>query len=85
VQLGDWITDERVRLLAAGLLPQSTATDQAQYRAIALLSQQVRAQAYTLATSDSFTLIAWVAAAYLLLMLFLRPNKISYADLRKMK
>jgi DHA2 family multidrug resistance protein len=85
VQLGSWITDERVRLLAAGLLPQSTGADEAQYRAVGLLSLQVRAQAYTLATSDSFILIAWVAAAYLLLMLFLRPGRISYADLRKMQ
>ena len=84
VQLGSWITDERVRLLAAGLAPQSAGTDEAQYRAVGLLTQQVRAQAYTLATSDSFTLIAWVAATYLLLMLFLRPGKLSYADLRKM-
>jgi DHA2 family multidrug resistance protein len=49
------------------------------------VSQQVRAQAYTLATADGFILIAWVVVGYLLLMLFLRPGKISYKDLRKMQ
>jgi DHA2 family multidrug resistance protein len=45
----------------------------------------VRAQAYTLAIRDAFVLIGWMAVAYLLLMLFLRPGKISYKDLRKMQ
>jgi DHA2 family multidrug resistance protein len=45
----------------------------------------VRAQAYTLATSDGFVLIVWVVIAYLLLMLFLRPGKITFNDLRKMQ
>jgi hypothetical protein len=38
-----------------------------------------------MATADGFILAAWVAAAYLLLMLFLRPARISYQDLRKMQ
>jgi DHA2 family multidrug resistance protein len=45
----------------------------------------VRAQAYTLATADGFILIGWIVVAYLLLMLFLRPAKISFKDLRKMQ
>jgi DHA2 family multidrug resistance protein len=85
VQLGDWLTDERIRLLSAGLLPQSVGPDEAQYRATAILGQQVRAQAYTLATADCFILIVWVAAAHLLLMLLLRQGKISYRDLSKMQ
>jgi len=36
---------------------------------------QVRAQAYTRATSDGFVLIVWLVIAYLLLMLFLRPAR----------
>jgi len=85
VQSGSWLTDERLRLLSAGLFPGSTSADESHARAVALLSQQLRAQAYTLAYSDGFVLIGWVAVAYLLLMLFLRPSKFSYRDLGKMQ
>jgi len=84
VQAGSWLTDDRVRMLSAGLLPASTGPEEAQYRAVGILSQQVRAQAYTMATSDGFVLIGWMVVAYLLLMLLLRPGKISYKDLRNM-
>jgi DHA2 family multidrug resistance protein len=85
VELGSWITDDRLRMLSAGLLPRSTGLEQAQYRAIGILAQQVRAQAYTLAISDGFILVGWTVVAYLLLMLCLRTPKFSYKDLRKMK
>ena len=84
VQAGSWLTDERLRMLSAGLLPGSTGPEEAQYRAVGILSQQVRAQAYTMATSDGFVLIGWMVVAYLLLMLLLRPGNISYKDLRNM-
>lgn len=85
VQAGDWLTDERVRMLSGGLLPGSAGAEEAQHRAVGILGQQVRAQAYTLATVDGFVLIGWMVVIYLLMMLFLRPGKISYMDLRKMK
>jgi DHA2 family multidrug resistance protein len=85
VQLGDWLTDERLRMLTGALTPGSAGPEEAQSRAIGILSQQVRAQAYTLAIADGFILIAWVVVAYLLMMLLLRPGKISYKDLRKMQ
>jgi len=85
VEPGDWLTDKRLRMLTGGLTPGSAGPEEAQTRALSLLSQQVRAQAYTLATADGFILIAWVAVGYLLLMLLLRPGKISYNDLRKMQ
>ncbi len=72
-------------MLSGGLLPGSIGPEEAQFRAVGILSQQVRAQAYTLATADGFALIGWVVVAYLLLMLFLRPGKFSYKDLRKMQ
>jgi DHA2 family multidrug resistance protein len=84
VQMNEWLSDNRVHMLTAGMLPHSGGPAEAQGRAIAILSQQVRAQSYTLATSDGFILITWVAISYLLLMLFLRPNSISFKDLRKM-
>jgi len=85
VQAGGWLTDERLRMLTGGLLPGSIGFDEAQGRAVGLLSQQVRGQAYTLATADGFVLIAWVMVGFLLMMLFLRPDTISYNDLRKMQ
>ncbi len=85
VQIGNWLTDERLRMLSGGLLPGSAGLEQAQHRAMAILSQQVRAQAYTLAISDGFILVGWMVVAYLLLMLCLRPAKFSYKDLRTMQ
>ena len=85
VQTGSWLTEQRLRMLTGGLLPASAGTGEAQERAVGLLNQQVRAQAYTLATADGFILIVWVVVAYLLLMLLLRPGKISYKALRNMQ
>src|SRR5260370_33734330 len=84
VQIGSWLTDERVRMLSGGLLPGSTGAEEAQYRAVGILSQQVRAQAYTLASADGFILIGSVVVVYLLLMLLLKPAKFSYQMLSKM-
>src|ERR1700733_1247453 len=84
VQAGGWMTDERLWMLAAGLTPGSSGSEEAQNRAAGLLSRQVQAQAYTLAVSDGFVMIAWMVVAYLMLMLCLRPAKYSYKDLRKL-
>jgi DHA2 family multidrug resistance protein len=85
VEAGSWLTDQRLRMLSGGLMPGSSGPEQAQYRAIGILAQQVRAQAYTLATSDGFILVGWMVVAYLLLMLCLRPARFSYKDLRNMQ
>ena len=85
VEIGNWLTDERVRMLSGGLFPGSAGPEEAQQRAVGILSQQVRAQAYTLAIGDAFILISWTVVAYLLLMLFLRPGKINYRMLRSMQ
>ena len=71
-------------MLTGGLLPESTGQQEAQQRAATIFGLQVRAQAYTLASSDGFVLIVWVVIAYLLMMLLLRPGKITFNDLRKM-
>src|ERR1700761_6627119 len=60
VQSGSWLTDDRLRMLSGGVLPASNGSDEAKHRALDLVSQQVRAQAYTLAVSDGFVLIGWV-------------------------
>jgi len=66
-----------------GPLPESTRQQEAQHRASAILGLQVRAQAYTLTTSDGFILIVWVVIAYLLMMLLLRHGKITFNTLAR--
>ena len=85
VDVGGWLTDQRLQALAAGLFNGSDGSQEAQQRAAGILSQQVRGQAYTLAIGDAFLLIAWTVVGYLLLMLFLKPNKMSYKILRSMQ
>jgi hypothetical protein len=75
---------ERLRTISLGVLPVSSGQEEAQGRAVGLLSRQVHAQAYTLATADGFVLIAGVTAAFLMVMLLMQPVKISYQDLRRM-
>jgi DHA2 family multidrug resistance protein len=77
VDAGNWMTTERLRGLAAAMTPFSAGPDEAQARSAALLASQVRAQAFTLAYSDAFLLIAWLIAAYLVLAAFMRPATIS--------
>lgn len=85
VQAGDWLTDERLRMLAAKVSPGSRGPEEAQFRALELLRQQVRAQAYTLAIADGFLVIGWMVTGYLLVMLFLRPGRLGFKDVGKMK
>ena len=85
VQAGHWLTDERLRMLTGKLLPASSGTDEAQARAVGLLSRQVGAQAYTLAISDGFMLIGWVCVGFLMVMPLMRHGTVSYQDLRKMR
>src|SRR5262249_53897682 len=49
VDLGNWVTTERINQLTGGLFSGSAGLDEAQARAAAVLGQQVRAQATTLA------------------------------------
>jgi DHA2 family multidrug resistance protein len=83
IQAGNWLTDERVRALTGGLFSSSSGAEEAQSRAVGILNQQVRGQAYTMAISDGFVVICWMVVVYLLLLLFLRRAKFSYKDLRK--
>ena len=85
VEAGDWLTGERMRMLTAALLPASAGPEEAQSRAAAILGEQVRAQAYTMAVADGFILIGWMVVFYLLMMMFLRPAKLSFKDIRSMQ
>jgi DHA2 family multidrug resistance protein len=83
VDPGNWLTVERLNGLGAALTPSSAGDAQA--RSVGLLSAQVRAQAYTLASSDAFMLIAWAIVGYLVLLVFLSPSTINLREAGKAK
>jgi DHA2 family multidrug resistance protein len=84
VSAGNGITNERLQALTAGLFPKSAGADEAQRRAMGILSAQVRAQAYTMATSDGFIVVGWMVVLFLLLLAFLHRPRFSFQDLRRM-
>jgi len=50
-------------------------------RAVGLIASGVRGQAYTLAFSDAFHLIAWMAVAMLILLATVRRFPLNFRDL----
>ena len=84
IQTGGWLTWERLRMLSAGVFANSSGAGQSQARAVALLSQQVRAPAFTESIADGFVLMCWVVVGFLIAMLFMRPGVLGFKDLRKM-
>ncbi len=68
VQLGLPATTQRLTGLAAGMGPHSTGTANAAERAAEIVGLQVRQQAFTLAISDSFLLVAWGAITCLVVV-----------------
>jgi DHA2 family multidrug resistance protein len=59
VQLGQPATDQRLLGLGAGMLSHTSGLTAAAGRAAEILGLQVRQQAFTLAITDSFLLVAW--------------------------
>ena len=59
IQPGETATSHRLQGLSAGMAPHSTGAANALARAGQILGLQVRQQAFTLAITDSFTLVAW--------------------------
>ena len=78
VEVGNWLTDERLRLLTGGVSANSTGVDEAQTRSAALLAGQVRQQAYALAYTDGFMIIAWVCVGIIVLIACLKPMKMFF-------
>ena len=78
VEAGNWLTDERLRLLTGGVSSNSAGTDEAQRRSAALLGGQIRQQAYTLAYMDGFMIIAWVSVGVIVLIAFMRRTRILF-------
>lgn len=81
VSSGNWITDQNIHGMAAGLYAKSSGMAAAGARAIDLVSARLRLQAYTLSLSDGFLLIAWSCAVALILVALLRKSPLNYGDL----
>ena len=75
VDSGSWLTDDRMKALTGGLLPNSSGLENAQDKALQVLGGQVRVQAYTLAYADGFLVIAFVAVLAIVLTALMRPIK----------
>jgi MFS transporter, DHA2 family, multidrug resistance protein len=68
VQLGDLATRQRLLGLSAAMRSQSSGLATATGRAAEILGLQVRQQAFTLAITDSFMLVAWASVCCLLVI-----------------
>src|SRR5262244_2638173 len=81
VQSGNWITNNSVHQLAAGLFSKSSGAAAATGRAVGVISSRLRLQAYTLSINDGFYLVAGACAVMLLLIVLLRKSPLNYGDL----
>jgi MFS transporter, DHA2 family, multidrug resistance protein len=85
VSAGNWITDQNIRAMTAGLYAKSSGIAAASARAIDLIGARLRLQAYSLSLVDGFLLIAWSCACALILVALLRKSPLNYGDLSAMQ
>jgi DHA2 family multidrug resistance protein len=78
---GNWITDQNIHAMTAGLYAKSSGMAAAGVRAVDLIGARVRLQAHTLSLSDGFLLIAWSCVVALILVALLRKSPLNYGDL----
>jgi len=81
VKSGNWITDDNIRGLTAGLFSKSSGLPAATGRAVGLISGRLRLQAYTLTVIDGFYLVAWACVVTLLLVALMRKSPLNYGEL----
>ena len=85
VSSGNWITDANIHGMTAGLFGRSSGMSSAGARAVDLIADRLRLQAYTLSLIDGFLFLAWTCAIALLLVALLRKSPFNYADLSKLQ
>src|SRR5271166_2999252 len=81
VTQGNWITDQNLRALAAGVYGKSSGMAAAGGRAVDLIAARLRLQAYSLSLIDGFLLVAWSCAIALVAVALLRKSPLNYRDL----
>ena len=78
---GDWITQQNIHAMTAGLYAKSSGMAAAGARGIDLIASRLRLQAYSLSINDGFLLIAWSCACALIFVALLRKSPLDYGDL----
>jgi MFS transporter, DHA2 family, multidrug resistance protein len=81
VSSGDWLTNQNIHALTAGLYAKSSGLAAAGGRAVDLIAARVRLQAFSLSIIDGFLLIAWSCVCALSLVALLRKSPLNYGDL----
>jgi len=81
VSSGDWITNQNIHRMTAGLYVESSGLATAGARAVNLLASRTRLQAYSLSIIDGFLVIAWSCVCALILVALLRKSPLNYGDL----
>jgi MFS transporter, DHA2 family, multidrug resistance protein len=81
VSRGNWITDQNIHAMTAGLYGKTGSLAAAGERAIDLLSARLRLQAYGLSLNDGFLLISFSCICALILVALLRKSPLNYGDL----
>ena len=83
VQLGQPATYQRLLGLRAGVQSQSSGLPAATGRAAEILGLQVRQQAFTLAITDSFMLVAWSVVCCLVVIACMAPVPTQFRQVMK--
>src|SRR5271156_5453788 len=81
VQSGNWITDGNLRALTAGVYAKSSGLSAAAGRAVDLMGDRLRLQAYTLSIIDGFYLVAWASVVAMLLTAMMHGSPLTYGTL----
>jgi DHA2 family multidrug resistance protein len=85
VDSGNWITDQNIHAMTAGLYAKSSGMAAAGARAIDLIAARLRLQAYSLSLIDGFLLIAWSCACALICVALLRKSPLNFGELSNMQ
>jgi MFS transporter, DHA2 family, multidrug resistance protein len=85
VSRSNWITDQNIHAMTAGLYAKSSGLAAAGARAVDLIGARLRLQAYSLSLIDGFLLLAWSCFCALILVALLRPSPLNYGDLSGMQ
>ena len=84
VSSGSWITDQNIHAMSAGVYAKSSGMAAAGARAVDLIGDRTRLQAYGLSLIDGFLLIAWSCVCALILVALLRRYPLNYGDLSEL-
>jgi len=84
VSSGSWITDQNIHAMSAGVYAKSSGIAAAGERAVDLLGNRLRLQAYSLSLIDGFLLIAWSCVCALIIVALLRRYPLNYGDLSEL-